>query len=270
MEDEKVKRNFKRCGGHFYLVLATILLTTFFTTSCSQLLAYRDDLDKNPPGTISDQTVSKVQYDELARKYQDLLNQSSKMKVVEVAEVKASPELPSNITDGAKKPALGDESTKIDPSELVNKIDSALPDAKAEGVSLDEHNTVVVPAPTAVDVKEVNFTDDVDEQIKQLRDVGILIRANKFENALAILKNLENSKERQVQVRAKMMLGDLLFNQGEYDLAMQVYEEILSKHAFSGLVLKALGKLVACSEKLKLPEKQAKYYSLLHDFFEAG
>jgi TolA-binding protein len=67
-----------------------------------------------------------------------------------------------------------------------------------------------------------------------------------------------------------MMLGDLLFNQGEYDLALQVYEEVIKKYAFSAYVLKALGKLVACCEKLKLPEKGAKYYSLLHDFFESA
>ena len=85
-----------------------------------------------------------------------------------------------------------------------------------------------------------------------------------------ILKELEGSKEKQIVVRAKMMLGDLLFNQGEYDLSSQVYEEIIGKYAFSGFVIKALGKLVVCSEKLKQPEKQAKYYSLLHDFFEAS
>jgi lipopolysaccharide biosynthesis regulator YciM len=118
-------------------------------------------------------------------------------------------------------------------------------------------------------VKTVNHTDDIDGQITRLREAQEAIKVNKFETALVTLKDLENSEERQIAVRAKMMLGDLLFNQGEFDLASQVYEEIITKHAFSGFVLKALGKLVACSEKLKQPEKQAKYYSLLHDFFEA-
>ena len=95
------------------------------------------------------------------------------------------------------------------------------------------------------------------------------MKVNKFDNALAILKDLETSKEKQIVVRAKLALGDLLFKQGEFDLAMQAYEDIIKNYAFSGLVVKALGKLIACSEKLKQPEKQAKYYSLLHDFFDA-
>ena len=51
---------------------------------------------------------------------------------------------------------------------------------------------------------------------------------------------------------------------------MQVYEEILQKDAFSGLVLKTLGRLVVCSTKLKLKKKEEQYYSVLHDFFEQG
>ncbi len=123
---------------------------------------------------------------------------------------------------------------------------------------------------TSSGVQTVNNTDEIDDQIIRLREVQENIKVNKFENALVILKELENSKEKQIVVRAKMMLGDLLFNQGEFDLASQVYEEVINKYAFSGLVLKALGKLIVCSEKLKQPERQAKYYSLLHDFFEAG
>ena len=115
----------------------------------------------------------------------------------------------------------------------------------------------------------LNNTDEIDDQISKLRSAQELIRVNKFEAALIILKELEGSKEKQIVVRSKLMLGDLLFNQGEYDLASQVYEEIIGKYAFSGFIIKALGKLVVCSEKLKQPEKQAKYYSLLHDFFEA-
>lgn len=248
------------------MIIALILSSLLFT-SCSQLLAYRDEEGASSSPDSSQETVTKAQYEELARKYRELLEQSKKQGTPSTEEAIASVSaLPSNSADGSSKPQLGTETTNLDPSELVNKIDTKFPDLKEEVVQVD-----APPAPpTSYGVKEVAYTDDVDEQINQMRDVANLIRVNKFEEALKILKNLENSKEKQVQVRAKMMLGDLLFNQNEYDLSMQVYEEILSKHAFSGLVLKALGKLVACAEKLKQPEKQAKYYSLLHDFFEAG
>lgn len=267
MEDDQVKWISRTPKMIISLILSSLLFT-----SCSQLLAYRDGEGGSAVPDSSQETVTKAQYDELARKYRELLEQSKNQGKSSVEEV-VSPEaiasvstLPSNTTDGSSKPQLGTETTNLDPSELVNKIDTKFPDLKEEVVHVDAPSA----PPTSYAVKEVAYTDDVDEQINQMRDVANLIRVNKFEEALKILKNLENSKEKQVQVRAKMMLGDLLFNQNEYDLSMQVYEEILSKHAFSGLVLKALGKLVACAEKLKQPEKQAKYYSLLHDFFEAG
>lgn len=267
MEDDQVKRNSRTPKTIIALILSSMLFT-----SCSQLLAYRDDEGAGVQPDSSQETVTKAQYDELARKYRELLDQSknqtkSTSETTSGADAIASvTALPSNSNDGSSKPQLGAESTNLDPSELLNKIDTKFPDLKQETAYED----APAAAPTSFGVKELNYTDDVDEQINQMREVANLIRVNKFEDALKVLKYLENSKEKQVQVRAKMMLGDLLFNQGEYDLSMQVYEEILSKYAFSGLVLKALGKLVACAEKLKQPEKQAKYYSLLHDFFEAG
>jgi tetratricopeptide (TPR) repeat protein len=70
------------------------------------------------------------------------------------------------------------------------------------------------------------------KQIIKLREVSDLVKVNKFENALVLLKELENSKEKQIVVRAKIMLGDLLFNQGEFDLASQVYEEVIKKYDY--------------------------------------
>lgn len=264
MEDKKVKRIYARKA----INSALLLFSTLLLTSCSSLWLHRDqtvDQALNDGVQVPTSTVPKEQYDELARKYQELLNQSKNLKSQEVAEIKA----PAN-PDEQKKPEVP-ATTMIDPSELVNKIDSAIPDApQLNGVDVmakNEEKAAVLP--TSYGVKTLNNTDEIDDQISRLREVQELVKVNKFEQALVILKELEASKEKQIVVRAKMMLGDLLFNQGEFDLASQVYEEIIGKYAFSGFVLKALGKLVVCSEKLKQPEKQAKYYSLLHDFFEA-
>ena len=209
--------------------------------------------------------VSKEQYDELAKKYQDLVNASKNQ--VAVASTEEKPEI---LTEKQLAPTTA-VTTNLDPSELVNHLDKALTDAQPTmGVeALREEPKKGPPLPNSMAIQQVNHTDDVDEQIIQLREAATLVKVNKFDNALAILKDLETSKEKQVVVRAKYMLGDLLFQQGEFDLAMQAYEDIIKNYAFSGLVVKALGKLVVCSEKLKQPEKQAKYYSLLHDFFEA-
>jgi tetratricopeptide (TPR) repeat protein len=276
MEDKKVKRNFARKAPHALFIVVAAL---FFTSCSSLFLRHGQTVDsaqqgENPPGV----TVPKEQYDELARKYQELLNQSKQqIAKAEAAAPKAETPVAAQVNkeELQAKPETA-TSTAIDPSELVNHIDKAIPDT-ANVDSVDalkpeaKETKMAGPAvPTSMGVQHVNSTDDIDEQISRLREVQELIRVNKFEQALTLLKDLENSKEKQIVVRAKIMLGDLLFNQGEYDLASQVYDEIVKKYAFSGYVLKALGKLVACSEKLKQPEKQAKYYSLLHDFFEAS
>ena len=276
-----MKRNFARKAGCAVLFIASAVIST----SCSSLWLHRgqtvDSVQQNGANNSQPQAiVPKEQYDELARKYQELLNQTKNQMTkaeapVEAAVVKAVDPLAKSQEQQAKPEVA--TATAIDPSELVNHIDKAIPDAPAtEGVDALK-SEAKVPAtaasgpaiPTSMGVEHVNNTDDIDDQIAKLREVQELVKVNKFEAALVILKELENSKEKQIVVRAKIMLGDLLFNQGEFDLASQVYEEIVKKYAFSGYVLKALGKLVACSEKLKQPEKQAKYYSLLHDFFEA-
>ncbi len=212
------------------------------------------------------QFVAKEQYEELNRKYLELLNKSKNDPKI-LSEIQKN----NSETKVEGQPEFAKETT-IDPSELVNQIDQKLPDIKdGNGVDvLSEDKKHGPPIPNTITENIVVASEDIDEQIQNLRDVQNLIKVNKFENALTILKSLEKSKEKQIVVRAKYMLAELLFNQGEYDLAMQVFEEIVNKYAYSGYVIKSLGKLVACSEKLKLPEKQAKYYSLLHDFFEAG
>ena len=263
-----MKRNYARKAPIAFLIMSHALIFT----SCSTVSHRRDD-------TAQVNTVPKEQYDKLVRKYQELLNKS-KEQVSQLSSAIIPVPTPVVATESSNiekqvKPEVG-AATNLDPSELVNSIDKAIPDtAKVETVDALSPEAKVEkkegpPVPTSMGVQHVNNTDDIDDQITRLREVQELVKVNKFENALVILKELENSKEKQIVVRAKVMLGDLLFNQGEYDLASQVYEEVIKKYAFSGYVLKSLGRLVACSEKLKQPEKQAKYYSLLHDFFEAG
>lgn len=257
-------------------VALLLVCNALFFTSCSSLWLHRGqtvDSVQRGESTAPNVTVPKEQYDELARKYQELLTLSKNQP----SQAAPSPETEVVVADpnAQAKPETA-TTTSLDPSELVNKIDSAIPDtAKMDTVDAlnPETKMAKIPGPAvpnSMGVETLNNTDDIDDQITKLREVQEMVKVNKFENALTLLKELENSNEKQIVVRAKMMLGDLLFNQGEYDLASQVYEEVIKKYAFSGNVLKALGKLVACSEKLKQPEKQAKYYSLLHDFFEAG
>lgn len=215
-------------------------------------------------------TVSKKQYDELAKKYEELLAKNKPtVQSNESRNIPQAVESSSNpaIITPLSKPAV----TTLDPSDLVNQIDISVVDVKEEVVKSELKPRVENKiAPTSYNTKILSENSEIDGQISKLRSVQTLITENKFDQAMTLLKELENSKERQITVRAKMMVADLLFNQGEFDLASQVYEEVINHHAYSGFVIHALGKLVVCSEKLNQPEKQAKYYSMLHDFFEAA
>lgn len=238
-----------------------LCLTVITLSSCSSSYYLGENgVFGNPD---ADQTVPKTKYDELQKKYQALLQDKAPAKPVITDD--SQPKSTQQIQIGTV--------SALDPSDAVSQIE----EDHANSMGQKEENRpdlkpriVNAPQIEAYNVKTLNSSDDIDAQISKLRGVGNLIKENKFDLALGVLKELETSKEGQIAVRAKMMLGDLLFNQNEYDLAMQVYEEIINQYGFSGFVIKALGKLVVCSEKLNQPEKQAKYYSLLHDFFEAA
>ena len=86
--------------------------------------------------------------------------------------------------------------------------------------------------------------------------------------AMDILIKLQKSSYRQIQVRAQFLVAKGLFLQEEFDLALQAYEDIIQRSAFSGLVLEALQQAIVCTKKLGIKDKEDRYYSMLHDFFE--
>ena len=109
----------------------------------------------------------------------------------------------------------------------------------------------------------------VGDQIGEIERVKKLIVEKKFGDAFLYAKSLERSSNRQIRARAAFLKGEILFQQGEYDLAMQLLEDMIGKYAFSGMTLVALKRLIVCAEKLSLMKKRKKYHSILHDFFEA-
>jgi hypothetical protein len=73
-----------------------------------------------------------------------------------------------------------------------------------------------------------------------------------------------------IKVRAQLHMGEILMKQGEWDLALQAFDEIITRQAHSGVVLAALKNLVVCADKLGLAQKRDQYQSLLRDVFQAG
>ena len=114
-----------------------------------------------------------------------------------------------------------------------------------------------------------NIPKKIEDQIGEIYLIKQFIEEKKYNDAFLRAKRLENTSNRQIRARAAYLKGEILFQQREYDLAMQLLEEVVGRHAFSGMALMALNRLVICAEKLQLAEKKKQYYSILHDFFEA-
>ena len=249
---------------HLSLFLASLLLVQL--TSCSWVTSRRslfgNDEEEEEKATAS---VPRAQYDDLKRKY-DQLMRDKKIERVE------SPSSANNMLNEMEK----------DPSEVVNELANVSETGElAETVDVFGKDGVVGKRPAPRPMAPVSNTIPaqykkgytgalVEDHISKLRKGERFLRQKKLDQALTIFKELDKSPVRQIVVRSKFYIGEILFMQGEYDLAMQIYEEVLTKHAFSGIVLKTLGRLIVCSEKLKIDSKKEKYYSILHDFFEQG
>jgi tetratricopeptide (TPR) repeat protein len=259
----------------------TLLLIITNLSSCSWMgkrkALFDDESPQTKPTSVAsaNQMVTKSQYDQLLSKYEELLN---KINNAEKQSVEAKGTAP--ITAASTAAPAGAASVKpdalekaVDQSKLISQLSKINPTADlAETVDVFGRNGVV-----SKDVLEVgtppekpSMSDkEIENQLLQLQKANKLVKENKVDSALILLKELEESSNRHIRVRAKYYLAEMLFRQNEYDLALQMYEEIVHKYAFSGLVINSLGRLIVCSEKLKLSKKQERYYSILHDFFES-
>jgi TolA-binding protein len=228
-----------------------LLLSLWGLSGCSWITGKRtlfgddkEDKEKNS------KTVSREQYEQLLRKYRNLKVENEKFQAGAVQE-KMDQDPPS------AQSLMNQTSQEENSSELQQTVDI---------FSKSQKST------PRIDYDGQGSYDDaqVEREVSILNKSIRLVEQNKFDQALKELKEIENSNIRQINVRAKFWLGELLFRQNEYDLAMQIFEEILKKDAFSGVVIKSLGRLIVCTEKLKLEQKRARFYSLLHDIFQSA
>jgi predicted negative regulator of RcsB-dependent stress response len=170
-----------------------------------------------------------------------------------------------------------------DNSNMVAKPDKLLTDLNnapaststlADTVDVFGNDGPGTKEPSVVDLGKFDARDrfpvSINAEIDQFRMAEQAAGKGDHGLAMKYFKILEKSQNTQLKVRAKYNIAEILFDQKDYDLAMQAYEEIIKNYAFSGLVIKSLGRLIACTEQLKLKEKKDKYYSILHDFFKQG
>jgi len=255
----------KTNSNYSYRSLIVTSLLSLGLSSCAWIDTDRSSLfggdEELSSSETEQQTVPKEQFDELAKKYETLLKQQR---------------IADSQTQKANKLMNEMESEQVIDSDIVAQEISRVKSASELGGTVDVFNqgstSKQTPQVESVQLAASASYDAnlVEAQITAVRKAEALVAQNKFDEALTTIKSLEKSPLKQIVVRSKFLLGEILFRQGEYDLSMQIFEEVIGRYAFSGLVIKTLGRLIVCSEKLKLAAKKEKYYSILHDFFEQG
>lgn len=239
-------------------VTPVLLLACLGLVSSCSFLSKRQ-VDEDGAGeevSLKEHQELKQRYSDLAKRY-DLLQQ-------ELNSGPAEQEGPQILDD------LNDAPDSADLAETVDVFakQQAGETSKAQQQQQQQSKSKASSKPR---LKSEDLDEDlIEEQILSIRRIEEFVSENRFDEGLREIKKLENSPVDQVRVRAKFYLGEILFKQEEYDLAMQIYEEIIQQDAFSGIVIKSLGRLIICSENLKLDQKRDTYYSILHDFFERG
>lgn len=188
---------------------------------------------KSQPRT---RAVPREQYDQLLVKYEELSKKYESLK------------------EGKPQQSLVDE---LQNSQTENFARTS-PNVDSETVNLN-------PSETAVPV--LSNDGDVESQLSLYRR-GMTLKSSNPGEATKIFQALETTSEPTVQVRAKLQVGELLLSRQQYDLAMQVFEDIIAKYAHSGVVLDALKYAEVCADKLGQTAKKEQYHSMLTDVFE--
>lgn len=187
-------------------------------------------------------TVPREQYDNLLVKYEELSKKYEQLK-----------ENPNK-----------EQSSLVDELQRTSSENFAQPSSNVETVdafSAGAGNQQVVVATEDVPA-------DVESQLALFRK-GLSLKGSNPGEATKIFQQLENQGAPAVKVRSKLQIGELLFAKGQFDLALQVFEDIINKHAHSGVVLDALRYAEVCSGKLGIQNKKDQYASMLNDVFEA-
>lgn len=230
------------------LIYIMAFTVTVSMTSCSGLVeSTRKMIDGDSPrkNPKKAQWVTKSQYDDLMVKYKNLSEKYENLK-----ESKGNSQ---GLNQASELSASGHEEETVDvfgKNGLANEVSQSL-----DQVS---HGTPMTKPLSA---------NEVDQEVKTYKKAVLLEANGKVEESLKVFQFLEKSQTKQIRVRARIHIGQIYLLQKQYDLALQVFESILSQDAFSSKVLDALRGAASASGKLGLAEKKIRYESMLKDVF---
>ncbi len=142
--------------------------------------------------------------------------------------------------------------------------------AKSTGHAHTETVDVFGKGGLEAEVEKVSAVIDSGSVTSELQSYkkGLALKTNgKVDDALKVFQYLERSKVEQIQVRARMQIGSIYLEKNQFDLSLQVFEQIITSNAFSGKVLDALKGAVLSCDGLGLTDKKLRYRSMLKDFF---
>lgn len=214
----------------YSLIPITASLFVFF--SCSSL---KHRIGLNDDQGAKSKTVPREQYDLLLSKYEELSKKYELLK---------------------EKPAGSNDS-------LVDEIQQG--ENFSQGTDTETVNllsTLSVPA-------NQKFTTDIESQLGLYRR-GMALKIKNQSEATKIFQQLEAEAITPVKVRAKYQIGEMMMSKGQYDLALQVFEDIINKFSESGIVLDALRGAAQAADKLGIQSKREQYFSMLNDVFGPG
>lgn len=184
--------------------------------------------------------VSREQYDQLLVKYEELSKKYETLK-------EGGPKESNSLVDELQK-SSAENFANVSPN--VETVD-AFPAKNQQVVVATEE----IPS-------------DVESQLALFRK-GVTLKSSNPGESTKIFQQLESQGAPAVKVRSKLQIGELLYSKGQFDLALQVFEDIINTQAHSGVVLDALKYAVVCSDKLGIQNKKDQYASMLNDVFEA-
>lgn len=215
----------------------TAFASLLLLSSCSWFRSLERSLveDDEKQMKRSGRAVPREQYDQLLVRYEEL---SKKYE---------------NLKSGNKEPevdlAENSQLKKSDDIETVNLFPT------------ENTGDKEVPLITNQEIPK-----DIESQLSLYRRaIGLKVRSPG--EATKIFQQLEGHGIEAVQARARYQLGDMLLTRKQYDLALQIFEDVITKNASSGIVLDALKGAVEASDKLGLTNKKDQYQSMLVDVF---